>query len=525
MGTGKRTFSRHCRSDRNVETLRRRLLLARPGRPRWSSRTSTPLSSSTGFLQTEVMQVRSYFLVFVPTIREIRDFYRDMQRTNRESITMYSFWKVDQLSVENPSACSACIGTDPGRRPSANSNQHAAWYLSVAWCGLPVCTVVVWPCRNTNYVLNHYHSPRRASETLVVTAAHSGATPALPVIFKATGNVTWSGGVPLNGLSWQKDAASQAWSAKIQTPRSWRFESLYADEQRQWRARWPNGNPETYCARDLHGGHCPGYAQVGLNVSEATPCDPGECQVGSNRSNCNIFAAESGALIAEGTLRPLSAVHNLTVTTPNPSWHQRKKTFSTAAFYEKPRSPPSGMAPATAGSFQIDRFDTRFTKAFWNTAVAATLPIRPENFTDKTWAHPELAVAHVYQTEYWGIWMFQLQSVESDRILFSRGGWQEARGGSIGGRGGRGHQQDYFVENVPEELDAEREFYYNASTSTLYWIPRPSVNHPSESNLVAPAIEQLLSISANHIRFDGITFAHTLPTFMQPYEPTTGGDW
>eukprot|EP01052_Picozoa_sp_SAG31_P054227 SAG31_NODE_14317_length_814_cov_1.303497_1_plen_147_part_10 len=31
-------------------------------------------------------QVISYFLVFVPTIREIRDFYREMQRTNRESI-------------------------------------------------------------------------------------------------------------------------------------------------------------------------------------------------------------------------------------------------------------------------------------------------------------------------------------------------------------------------------------------------------------------------------------------------------
>eukprot|EP01052_Picozoa_sp_SAG31_P014521 SAG31_NODE_905_length_11119_cov_2.887931_12_plen_159_part_00 len=35
-------------------------------------------------------QVRSYFLVFVPTIREIRDFYREMQRTNRESINLYA---------------------------------------------------------------------------------------------------------------------------------------------------------------------------------------------------------------------------------------------------------------------------------------------------------------------------------------------------------------------------------------------------------------------------------------------------
>eukprot|EP01052_Picozoa_sp_SAG31_P004874 SAG31_NODE_207_length_20316_cov_20.465400_4_plen_1865_part_00 len=39
----------------------------------------------SGFL----LLVRSYFLVFVPTVREIRDFYRETQRTNRESITMY----------------------------------------------------------------------------------------------------------------------------------------------------------------------------------------------------------------------------------------------------------------------------------------------------------------------------------------------------------------------------------------------------------------------------------------------------
>eukprot|EP01052_Picozoa_sp_SAG31_P019641 SAG31_NODE_1442_length_8325_cov_5.564916_7_plen_221_part_00 len=34
-------------------------------------------------------QVRGYFLVFELTIREIRDFYREMYRTNRESVTVY----------------------------------------------------------------------------------------------------------------------------------------------------------------------------------------------------------------------------------------------------------------------------------------------------------------------------------------------------------------------------------------------------------------------------------------------------
>eukprot|EP01052_Picozoa_sp_SAG31_P020586 SAG31_NODE_1555_length_7895_cov_46.107748_8_plen_447_part_00 len=43
---------------------------------------------ATTWKNPEKGQVRSYFLVFVPTIREIRDFYRDMQRTDRESITM-----------------------------------------------------------------------------------------------------------------------------------------------------------------------------------------------------------------------------------------------------------------------------------------------------------------------------------------------------------------------------------------------------------------------------------------------------
>eukprot|EP01052_Picozoa_sp_SAG31_P014149 SAG31_NODE_870_length_11338_cov_14.525047_1_plen_222_part_00 len=38
---------------------------------------------------TEVCQVRGYFLGFVPTTREIWDLYRDMYRTNRESVTMY----------------------------------------------------------------------------------------------------------------------------------------------------------------------------------------------------------------------------------------------------------------------------------------------------------------------------------------------------------------------------------------------------------------------------------------------------
>eukprot|EP01052_Picozoa_sp_SAG31_P009732 SAG31_NODE_518_length_14674_cov_39.604803_8_plen_91_part_00 len=39
-------------------------------------------------LQTRINGKGCYFLVFVPTIREIRDFYREMRRTNRESVIL-----------------------------------------------------------------------------------------------------------------------------------------------------------------------------------------------------------------------------------------------------------------------------------------------------------------------------------------------------------------------------------------------------------------------------------------------------
>jgi hypothetical protein len=374
-----------------------------------------------------------------------------------------------------------------------------------------------------------------------------------------------SGGVDLTSLVW-KPANDQVlrqhgvWQAKLPQPPSWRFESLYVKGERQWRARWPNGNPEEYCARDLHGGNCKGYAQVGMWTVSAQPASDNFTTIGGG-PNTQIFAEESGTLIAEGTLHPFGTNHSLTIATPNPAWLERKATFSTSQFYEKPGAPPEGMAPPTNGSFQIDRYDTRFTKAFWNTAVPSTMPIRPgDNFTDKVWANPQEGVVHLYQTEYWGIWMFQLESVDSTgdqaSMTFARGGWQEARGGGIGGKGGRGHPQDYFVENVRrccrcyccccccccccyccccsptfvnaggqvfEELDDEREFYFNRSTSTLFWRPSNGTA-PTElrsGELVAPAVETLIKVSADYVQFENVQFAHALPTYMQPYEVRT----
>ena len=109
------------------------------------------------------------------------------------------------------------------------------------------------------------------NETLLLTGEHAGASSAAPVVWRpapgAEGKVTVSGGFDLSSLAsaWQpagEHAQAGVWMARLPQPPSSRFESLYAKGERQWRARWPNGNPEEYCPRDLHGGTCKGYAQV-----------------------------------------------------------------------------------------------------------------------------------------------------------------------------------------------------------------------------------------------------------------------
>jgi hypothetical protein len=45
--------------------------------------------------------------------------------------------------------------------------------------------------------------------------------------------------------------------------------------------------------------------------------------------------------------------------------------------------------------------------------------------------------------------MYQIKGIDakSEKITFERGGFQEARGGSIGGTGSRGLKQDFYIEN------------------------------------------------------------------------------
>ncbi len=89
-----------------------------------------------------------------------------------------------------------------------------------------------------------------------------------------------------------------------------------------------------------------------------------------------------------------------------------------------------------------------------------------------------------------------------------------------------------LVENVFEELDAEREWYYDPNDGRLYFIPDAGIDLTSASFAVSVS-DSLLTVRgkqdltpAKNICFEGFTFARTSRTmFTGRYVPLLRGDW
>jgi len=150
---------------------------------------------------------------------------------------------------------------------------------------------------------------------------------------------------------------------------------------------------------------------------------------------------------------------------------------------------------------------------------AATLPNAP-------YANPKNAVIQTWRPGHWSSWMFEVDDENYDpsskTIKFSKGGFQGARGNKAG--------DEFYIENVFEELDSANEWFFNDSTRMLYFIAN-GTDTPADLVFEATNLRVLMNYTGTMAKpvenqvIRGMTLRDTRTTYLDPHGMPSGGDW
>jgi len=154
----------------------------------------------------------------------------------------------------------------------------------------------------------------------------------------------------------------------------------------------------------------------------------------------------------------------------------------------------------------------------------------PATFSPREWKNPTTGIVHGFQSHNWGNMQYRVAGVDraQNRLLLGEGGWQLQRSQGLGRA--RESGSPIYVENILEELDAPGEWFLDAATHTLYWLP-PSGTNGASVQLEGVITKDLIVVRGTaaapvrHLAFRGLSFAQTKLTFMENYEPVSRGDW
>jgi hypothetical protein len=136
----------------------------------------------------------------------------------------------------------------------------------------------------------------------------------------------------------------------------------------------------------------------------------------------------------------------------------------------------------------------------------------------KHWADPAGGFIHGLQNSLWGSLHYAIKGKAADGTLEYEGGWQIDRDQPL-------HPEYRFVEGVFEELDAPGEWFLDEAKGLLYFYPPAGMDLP-RAEVAVVRLEGLLELKgARWIELEGITFRHTLRTFMKTREPLLRSDW
>jgi hypothetical protein len=294
--------------------------------------------------------------------------------------------------------------------------------------------------------------------TFELTAEDSGTSAAAPITYTAYNNeaVTISGGMPLK-LDWEPYhgtastpiTAGTAFKARLPDGVAANFTTLFVDNKRQIRSRFPNGNPADvsgmcFSKTQYPNEGCNGYLG-GLKQVNAVPLSqdisfvaamPGYNDTrdglyprfdGQAGGFCGLFSGPAGKCVPKSIADSLRAASeagghttlNCTPSTPCTVPCSTPGSLSWCAHYDRIRGVPQTV--------QYD--SSSWTKKVWNsTKVAKTGVFR--SFVGMGWGSQSFPITGF--------------NASSRQITFGPGGWQ------IGDSSGA--SKHFYVEGVLEEL-------------------------------------------------------------------------
>eukprot|EP00039_Didymoeca_costata_P030353 m.29160 g.29160 ORF g.29160 m.29160 type:complete len:811 (+) comp8070_c0_seq1:36-2468(+) len=138
--------------------------------------------------------------------------------------------------------------------------------------------------------------------------------------------------------------------------------------------------------------------------------------------------------------------------------------------------------------------------------------------------NPEGAIVHSCRggANCWFTWMWEVDADQDGSLTWTRGGFQGAEGADSGGV--------WYVENVMEELDYPREYFYDQPNQKLYYVQN-GTGAPPSTGFVATDTKVLFNISGTmenpvvDVSVYGVVMRDTAYTYMDPHGMPSGGDW
>ncbi|QDV45704.1 hypothetical protein Enr13x_55830 [Stieleria neptunia] len=139
------------------------------------------------------------------------------------------------------------------------------------------------------------------------------------------------------------------------------------------------------------------------------------------------------------------------------------------------------------------------------------------------WADPTGGFIHAMHRARWGGYHYRITGKNSDGDVTYEGGWQNNRQMGM-------HKDFRMVENIFEELDAPGEWYHDADTNRLYFMPPQGVDL-GRAKIEVVRLRHLIEFNGSadapvrFITLQGFVVRHAARTFMETKEPMLRSDW